>query len=82
MHYFEEYYEQFQATWDLSKLTEHYNLFLVNRGREVRVLDPKGEYNGIAQGINEKGELIVERAGKCELVYAGEVSVRGLYGYV
>ncbi len=82
MHYFEEYYEQFQATWDLSKLAEHYNLFLVNRGREVRVLDPKGEYNGIAQGINEKGELIVERAGKCELVYAGEVSVRGLYGYV
>ena len=47
-------------------------------------MDPKGAYDGIARGINEKGELIVERKsdGQTEYVYAGEVSVRGMNGYV
>ena len=48
------------------------------------MLDPKGEYDGVAKGINEDGELIVIRSEdeKQILVYAGEVSVRGIYGYV
>ena len=33
----------------------------MNRDREVCVLDPKGEYRGIARGINDQGELLVER---------------------
>lgn len=83
MHYFEEEYALFEHNWDLTNLAEKYNGFLVNRDREVRVLDPQGEYNGIARGINEKGELIVERTsdGQIMHVYAGEVSVRGVYGY-
>ena len=33
--------------------------------------------------INEKGELLVEKEdGEIIAVYAGEVSVRGIYGYV
>lgn len=49
----------------------------------MRVLDPKGEYEGIACSINEKGELLVEKEdGEIVAVYAGEVSVRGIYGYV
>ena len=49
----------------------------------MRVLDPKGEYEGIARSINEKGELLVEKEdGEIVAVYAGEVSVRGIYGYV
>ena len=56
---------------------------LANLGMEVRVLDPKGEYVGTALGINNIGELLVRREdGSKEAVYAGEVSVRGLYGYV
>ena len=62
---------------------EDYNAHLVNKDRKVRVLDPKGEYNGTARGINKKGELIVEREdGALINVFAGEVSVRGIYGYV
>lgn len=49
----------------------------------MRVLDPAGEYTGISRGITDTGELIVEKeTGETVLVYAGEVSVRGLYGYV
>lgn len=84
LHYFEENYAVFGKSWDFSGLVGKYNGYLVNRNREVRVLDPKGEYDGISRGINEKGELIVERKsdGQTVLVYAGEVSVRGMYGYV
>lgn len=80
---FEKHYEVFRGKADLSGLIGCYNEMLVNRDREVRVLDPKGEYNGIARGINEVGELLVELPdGRVEKVYAGEVSVRGIYGYV
>lgn len=80
---FEKYYDSFLKTLDFSRLLEPYNKLLVNCGREVRVLDPKGEYTGISRGINRTGELLVELAdGSVKEVYAGEVSVRGIYGYV
>jgi len=83
MERFEENYEIFLKTEDMSGLTEPYNRLLVNKGERVRVLDPKGEYDGLSHGINEIGELIVEKQdGSVENVYAGEVSVRGIYGYV
>ncbi len=80
---FEKEYEVFLETYDLSGLQKQYNKRLINCGREVRVLDPQGEFCGIARGINESGELLVElEDGSVTVVYAGEVSVRGLYGYV
>ena len=80
---FEEEYEIFLEKQDLSGLREKYNACLVNCGREVRVLDPKGDYSGVALGINDTGELLVELPDKSlKTIYAGEVSVRGVYGYV
>lgn len=80
---FEKYYEIFCATGDLSALRADYNTACVNVGAGVRVLDPKGEYDGTAKGIDNRGELIVIKEDGSETrVYAGEVSVRGIYGYV
>lgn len=80
---FEDYYERFLQTGDLSLLTDEYNAILVNREQTVKVLDPQGEFEGIAKGIDEKGQLLVEKPDKSiERVFAGEVSVRGVYGYV
>lgn len=80
---FEEYYAIFERCGNLAELRELYNRKLVNRGREVRVLDPQGEFTGIATGINDTGELCVTLPdGSVTQVYAGEVSVRGIYGYV
>lgn len=81
--YFECYYEKFVEKCDMSTMMEEYGEKMINKDREVRVLDPKGEFNGTAVGINEKGELLVRKEdGTVEAVYAGEVSVRGIYGYV
>lgn len=76
-------YEAFLKTEDLSAILPDYNAHLISMNKEVRVLDPKGEYTGISRGMDAQGELLVERAdGEIIKVYAGEVSVRGLYGYV
>ncbi len=80
---FEANYETFLATLDLSGLRKNYQSRLQGVGGEVRVLDPAGEYTGISQGVSDRGELLVVREnGEKVRVYAGEVSVRGLYGYV
>ena len=54
-------------------------------GREVRVLGADGAevFGGTAIGVNDDGALLVRTAdGKTCTCLAGEVSVRGLYGYV
>lgn len=81
---FEKNYEYFLKTLDLSGMREEYNRILLNRNEQVRVLQPKAEYEGTALGIDEMGNLLVRRAddGRIERVYAGEVSIRGLYSYV
>ena len=79
---FEKCYEIFIKTEDLSGLQELYNSMLVNRDQEVKVLEPGNEYKAHAIGINQTGELIVRTPdGKEKEIYAGEVSVRGVYGY-
>lgn len=80
--HFADTYANFQKTLDLSGLLAEYNAALVNAGRPVKVLDPAGEFTGVANGINEKGELMVQTEEGIINVYAGEVSVRGVYGYV
>ena len=83
MERFEENYRTFCQKQNMSDLLSAYHELLVNKDAEVRVLDPQGEYQGIARGINRQGELLVEKQdGTTEAVYAGEVSVRGIYGYV
>lgn len=81
--HFEKNYHSFTDTLDLSRLMEAYDARLLNLNAEVKVLDPKGGYTGTARGINPTGELLVEKeTGEVISVYAGEVSVRGLYGYI
>ena len=79
---FEEYYLKFMRTCNMTLLMDEYESRLINRGAEVRVMDPAGEYSGVAKGINESGALIVDTGVGIRVVDAGEVSVRGIYGYV
>lgn len=79
---FEKYYGRFIQTQDMSLLREEYQAMLANMDCRVRVLEPGGGYEGTARGIDCAGQLLVERDdGSMEAVYAGEVSVRGLYQY-
>lgn len=79
---FENVYAEYLKTEDMEGLQKEYDTMLVNRGRQVRVLDPKEPFEGKAMGITKKGELIVDTWESRKLVSSGEVSVRGIYGYV
>lgn len=81
--YFEHFFARYEKTQDLSLLRTDYEAMLANKDQEVFVLDPKESYKGIAKGITDSGNLIVVcEDGSEKEVYSGEVSVRGLYGYV
>ena len=68
---------------DRADLLVSYDALLVNRGERVRIEDPKGPYTAVSKGIDATGALIVVREdGTEERISSGEVSVRGLYGYV
>lgn len=81
--YFERYYAKFISCGNLSLIMDEYNKCLANRDREVKIIDDGEERVGVAVGINEIGELLVKNSeGDVQVVRSGEVSVRGLYGYV
>lgn len=83
MEHFEKAYEAVCEAGSLEPIMEDYNCLLVNCGRQVRVLEPEHEYDALALGIDKTGELQVEcEDGSRKSVFAGEVSVRGIYGYV
>lgn len=80
---FEEYYDKFLEEGNLKLLKDEYNSYLANFNNQVKILDGEGDYVGVSEGINDFGELLVtDGAGKEHVVRSGEVSVRGLYGYV
>lgn len=82
IYHFEQLTESVYDTGDLSLLRKEYEDSLVSMNENVTVLDPSNEYDGICKGLDDRGQLIVEHENKETRVYAGEVSVRGIYGYV
>ena len=80
--HFSRYYEEFLKKCNLSGLADDYNKALINVGRDVKIVERDGSFVAKAVGIDETGSLIVEKDGDTIRIVAGEVSVRGLYGYV
>ena len=80
---FEKYYEDFLEKGNLSGIKDTYNDHLVNRNQQIVISDGAGSFTCISEGINENGALMVQKEdGTKEAISSGEVSVRGIYGYV
>ncbi len=82
MEAFDKYYTLFLKTGDLSLIKGKYNEHLINAGKTVNVISTNGSYEAIAIEMDDDGELIVKKDGVLTKVLSGEVSVRGVYGYV
>ncbi|MCH5210224.1 MAG: biotin--[acetyl-CoA-carboxylase] ligase [Oscillospiraceae bacterium] len=78
---FEYYYKLFLKN-GLSALLDEYKKNCVTLGREVSVIFRKETVTGTAVDVDETGALVVETGNGVIRVNSGEVSVRGLYGYV
>jgi BirA family biotin operon repressor/biotin-[acetyl-CoA-carboxylase] ligase len=83
LNHFETLYEKFLKIMDLSFMIEKYNQMCVNVDRELRIIEygEIKEVTGIK--VTEQGSLMVRnKEGNTEIIYAGDVSVRGINGYV
>lgn len=62
---------------------EEYRSACVNLGREIQILAPgQPPRQGVALDVDGEAALLVRTAAGTERICSGEVSVRGLYGYV
>jgi len=78
-----EDYERYVRSGDFRELRQKYEAHLVNLNQSVRVLSPAGEWTGVAKGITDGGDLnVLNDQGELIAVNSGEVSVRGVYGYI
>jgi BirA family biotin operon repressor/biotin-[acetyl-CoA-carboxylase] ligase len=65
------------------KWLQRYRQDCITIGKQVQVVRGPDIRTGVATGIDENGGLIVHYdSGETGVVYSGEVSVRGMYGYV
>ena len=81
LNYFEYYYKRF-LDGGLISLLDEYKKNCVTLGKDVSVIFKKETVTGKAIDIDENGALVVETANGVIHVTSGEVSVRGIYGYV
>lgn len=81
LNYFEYYYKKF-LTGGLGAILDEYKENCVTIGRDVTVIYKKETVTGKAVDIDENGALVVETENGIIRVTSGEVSVRGIYGYV
>lgn len=81
--YLEQYYELYMKNQDMEDLLEKYKNHCLTLGKEVKIIHRNEEFIGKAVDLSKEGELIVEKQdGQVITVFSGEVSVRGLYGYI
>lgn len=75
----EEHYETFLRTGSFAAMLEDYRKHCITLGKEVHVLG-REPFFAEALNITPEGELLVRRAdnGKEEVVFSGEVSIRGV----
>ncbi len=80
---FEKAYTEFIKDGSIAFLLPEYKQSSAVLGKEVRIISKKEETTGLALDINEEGQLIVRlRDGSIREIMSGEVSVRGIYGYI
>ena len=78
---FNRYYEIFLEKGFLA-LKEEYKKYCITLGKTVEISDINGVYTAEAVDITDSGELTVKLGTEYRNICSGEVSVRGLLGYV
>lgn len=80
---FEKVYEVFAKEGSIKPFLDEYKSRSAVLGKEIRVITKKEEIIGSAEDISEEGHLVIRlKDGTLREIISGEVSVRGLYGYI
>ncbi|NLC43740.1 MAG: biotin--[acetyl-CoA-carboxylase] ligase [Clostridiales bacterium] len=80
---FEDLDNRYLKTGDFSEILNEYKEKCITLGRTVRVTGPTEAFEGTAVDLTDDFELIVEtKSGESRKVFSGDVSVRGIAGYI
>lgn len=82
LEHFDVHYTNFVKEGDLSSLQETYNKHLIHRNKQIHVHEIRRVWPGMSIGINSLGELLVETEEGVTALCSGELSIRGVYGYM
>ena len=83
LEHFEKRYFGYTERGSLENLIEDYKNCCINLNKQVKIIESRQEFIGIVRDIDQEARLIVQKEdGSLVAVLSGEVSVRGLYGYV
>ena len=74
-------YEEFKKN-GLENIIGEYKKHSVVLNKEVYILTGKNKVKGIVTDINDKGELLLQTDDGTKKIFTGEVSLRGVNGYV
>jgi BirA family biotin operon repressor/biotin-[acetyl-CoA-carboxylase] ligase len=74
------YYEYLKN--GMKNIINDYKMNCVTLDKEVLIIRDNLKYSAYAKDITIEGELLVDFDGKKEIIKSGEVSVRGLFGYI
>lgn len=79
---FEKHYVDFNEDKDLRGVIDILRENSILLGNEIRLIDGSKEKKGIALDINQDGSLLLEFKEGRKSIYSGEVSIRGIDGYI
>ncbi|KIR03156.1 Biotin-protein ligase / Biotin operon repressor [Lachnospiraceae bacterium TWA4] len=80
---FEPLYETFLETNDLAFIQEEYNESLVNKNNPVYLMERNQRRQVTQLGLATDGGLeVLNEDDEVETIYSGEISIRGIYGYI
>ena len=80
---FEAYYDKYSKGNGLLEILEEYKDLCITLKNDVKIIDKNTQYWAEPVDIDETGALIIDKKdGTRERIASGEVSVRGVYGYV
>jgi BirA family transcriptional regulator, biotin operon repressor / biotin---[acetyl-CoA-carboxylase] ligase len=74
-------YKEFKNT-GLDKIISQYKAHSIALNKQVKIIQGNKTMTGTVIDINDKGELLLENKDGVHRIFAGEVSLRGLNGYV
>ncbi|MBV4420210.1 biotin--[acetyl-CoA-carboxylase] ligase [Clostridium tyrobutyricum] len=80
---FEKLYDEFQENFAVTKSIEICKKYSAVIGNDIKILHSGKEFYAKAIDIEENGELVVQyKDGSIEKLISGEISIRGLNGYI
>lgn len=82
LRHFEADYQTFLNTGHLGFMKQRYNEHLIHMNKNIHIHEICREWQGVSQGINDMGELLVKTDDGNHWLRSGEVSIRGVYGYI